>query len=214
MLTTRSITLAASIALAFLTLNSSAEAKRFKRHHNPAAISQFHPDCNILFPCVGAPAPVYASNNSPLAIAPYSRRNKGETLNTFRNARVNPIVTATHVARNIRGYASAIVVGGRPPGCPYQYCGCYTSLRVFGKIIPHLNLARNWYGFPRAAPAAGMAEVIGNHHVRYIEADLGGGIYRFGDGNSGRHLTRIHEGPIRGVVVNPHGGSRFASAFN
>jgi len=115
------------------------------------------------------------------------------------------------VARRAVAYTSS-VIGGRPAGCPYQYCGCYTSLQVFGRIIPSLNLARNWYQFPRTHHAAGMAEVIGNHHVRYIEADLGGGRYRFRDGNSGRHLTRIVEGPPRGIAVNPHEG-RISSAL-
>lgn len=124
---------------------------------------------------------------------------------------VKVVRTAGRIVRRTVAY-SATVIGGRPAGCPYQYCGCYTSLQVFGRIIPSLNLARNWYQFPRTQHAAGMAEVIGNHHVRYIEADLGGGRYRFRDGNSGRHLTRIVEGPPRGIAVNPHAG-RISSAL-
>ena len=48
------------------------------------------------------------------------------------------------------------VIGGRPPGCPAQYCGCGASLHLFGRIIPALNLAANWLRFPRAQPAQNM----------------------------------------------------------
>lgn len=65
-----------------------------------------------------------------------------------------------------------------------------------------LWLATAWYRFRRAAPGPGMAEVR-SHHVRVIEADLGGGLYRFYDANSGGGLTRIHVDRIRGVIVNP-----------
>src|SRR5262245_2128502 len=32
------------------------------------------------------------------------------------------------------------IVSGRPAGCPNSYCGCAASLRVFGHIVPGLNL--------------------------------------------------------------------------
>lgn len=100
---------------------------------------------------------------------------------------------------------SGEVVGGRPSGCPHAFCGCGASLHLFGRIIPSLNLAANWFQFPRAAPAPGMAAVR-RHHVMVLEADLGGGIWSVFDANSGRHLTRIHARSIAGYqIVNPHG---------
>ena len=97
------------------------------------------------------------------------------------------------------------VIGGRPSGCPYQYCGCSASLRIFGKIIPSLNLAANWGRFPSANPSPGMA-AYRNHHVFVIESVNSDGTVVAHDGNSGRHLTRIHTVSLRGYrVVNPHG---------
>jgi hypothetical protein len=112
------------------------------------------------------------------------------------------MATATyHTARTSQ------VVGGRPAGCPTAYCGCGASLHLFGRIIPSLNLAANWFRFPRAAPGPGMAAVR-RHHVMILEADLGGGAWRVFDANAGRHLTYVHARSIAGyVIVDPHGTS-------
>jgi len=102
--------------------------------------------------------------------------------------------------------AEAEVIGGRPAGCPYQFCGCGSSLRVFSKIIPALNAARNWLRFPRTLPAPGMAAVR-THHVMILQAPTSRpGIWLVYDPNGGRHLTWLHERSIRGyVIVDPHG---------
>ena len=55
------------------------------------------------------------------------------------------------------------VVGGRPAGCPRSFCGCGASIRVFGRIVPGLNLASNWLRFPRTAPAPGMVAARRGH---------------------------------------------------
>lgn len=47
------------------------------------------------------------------------------------------------------GGGRAQVVGGRPAGYPSSFCGGGASLRVFGRILPGLNLASNWLRFPR-----------------------------------------------------------------
>ena len=103
------------------------------------------------------------------------------------------------------------VVGGRPPGCPRAYCGCGVSLKVFGKIIPELNLAYNWVRkFPRTSPAAGMVAARSGH-VFYIESVIDAQTVVAYDPNSGGHRTRIHTVSLRGfTVVNPH-ASRMAS---
>lgn len=108
----------------------------------------------------------------------------------------------------IRG-SGAIV--GHPAGCPGRaFCGCGAAVEAFGAPIRSLWLARAWYRFPRAAPGPGMAEVR-PHHVRIIRADLGGGLYQFYDANSGGGRTRVHADRIRGTIVNPHGGNRYAA---
>jgi hypothetical protein len=106
---------------------------------------------------------------------------------------------------------SSSVIGGRPSGCPNQYCGCSASLYLFGKIVPSLNLAANWFKFPAASPAPGMVAVR-SHHVMVIVAQGSNGGWVVHDGNSGGHLTRVHERSLAGYSIrNPNGGSRFAS---
>lgn len=98
------------------------------------------------------------------------------------------------------------VVGGRPSGCPHSFCGCAASIRVFGRIVPGLNLAANWLRFPRTSPAPGM--VAARHgHVFVLEQHLGGDVWMAYDGNSGGRATRIHARSLRGyAVVNPRVG--------
>lgn len=103
------------------------------------------------------------------------------------------------------GMSGATVVGGRPSGCPRQYCGCGTSLKIFGRIRPELNLAANWVRkFPRTAPAPGMAAARSGHVMLLME-HVGGDKWKVYDSNSGGGLTRVHVRSIRGfAVVNPH----------
>nr|WP_245316887.1 hypothetical protein [Bradyrhizobium manausense] len=99
---------------------------------------------------------------------------------------------------------AARIVGGRPAGCPQSFCGCGAAMRVFGRIVPELNLAANWLRFPRTSPAPGM--VAARHgHVFVLEQHIGGDIWLAYDANSGGHATRIHARSLRGyTVVNPH----------
>lgn len=105
---------------------------------------------------------------------------------------------------------NSTVVGSRPAGCPYEYCGCEASLYVFGEIRPRLNVARNWRViFPRTAPATGMAAVR-THHVMVLMSHVNGDRWLVHDGNFG-HETREHIVSIRGyTIVDPH-RSRSAS---
>ncbi len=134
-----------------------------------------------LSPSRAAKAPVYDANGSRVAYA---------SVNTSTNA---------------RGY-NGTIIGGRPDGCPHAYCGC--GLRKYlGLDDKRLNLAWNWARFfPRVAgPAPGMAAVRG-HHVMYIEAAAGDGLWTVRDYNSGHGLSRVHVRDVRGYVfVNPRG---------
>lgn len=99
------------------------------------------------------------------------------------------------------------ILGGRPSGCPHAFCGCGTSIHVFGRIIPELNLASNWLRFPRAYPAPGMVAVR-NHHVFAIESVNGDGTVVAYDPNSGGHATRLHTVSLSGYSVrDPRGAS-------
>ncbi len=99
-----------------------------------------------------------------------------------------------------------------PAGCPKRaFCGCGSSVYIFGKPVRDLYLARNWYRFPRSAPAPGMVAVR-RHHVFTLINHVSGSTWRVYDANSGRRQTRIHHRSIDGwAIVNPH-GSRLASA--
>lgn len=102
---------------------------------------------------------------------------------------------------------SSQVIGGRPTGCPSAYCGCGASLHLFGRIIPSLNLAANWFRFPRAAPAPRMAAVR-RHHVFVLEQYVSGDVWIVFDSNSGAGRTRMHARSIAGYqIVNPSGAS-------
>lgn len=97
----------------------------------------------------------------------------------------------------------AVVVGGRPSGCPHAFCGCEASLYLFGEIRKRLNLAANWLDFPRTHAAPGMAAVR-KHHVMVLMRHIEGHHWLVHDGNSGGHKTREHVRSIAGyVVVDP-----------
>ncbi len=103
------------------------------------------------------------------------------------------------------------VVGARPSGCPHAFCGCEASLYRFGRIIPKLNLAIAWRGFPRAAPAPGMAAVRSGH-VMILQQQVQGDIWYVHDGNSGGHVTREHPRSIAGyTIVDPGAGAGAAA---
>lgn len=97
-----------------------------------------------------------------------------------------------------------------PAGCPARaFCGCGAAVRIFGRPIRNLWLARNWFKFPRANPAPGMAAVR-RHHVFVLESHISGSTWLAYDANSGGRRTRIHPRSIAGwAIVNPH-GSRLA----
>lgn len=110
-----------------------------------------------------------------------------------------------HYRLSTATYSGQVV--SHPEGCPHSaFCGCGTSVKVFGHPVRDLYLASNWLRFPRAEPAAGMVAVR-NHHVFYIEQVLGEGMVMAWDPNSGGHQTRLHQRSLAGFrVVNPHGG--------
>jgi hypothetical protein len=110
---------------------------------------------------------------------------------------VAPSSSRVHTARG------GGVVGHRPAGCPRRWCGCGASLRVFGKIIPRLNLAANWLAFPRTAPAPNMAAAR-RGHVFVLEHHIQGNTWWVYDANSGGGKARMHARSIRGfTIVNP-----------
>lgn len=111
---------------------------------------------------------------------------------------------ARHHTHRVSAPVTPVQVVAHPAGCPArQFCGCGAAVRVFGRPVRDLWLAANWYRFPRAAPAPGMAAVR-PHHVFVLEADLGGGVWQVFDANSGHHATRIHARAIAGyTIVNP-----------
>lgn len=157
----------------------------YARHHVAAQVAA--EGCNILWPCEGV-------------------------IKSVRGERVVKAMGGLGIARpqyaphaiQRASRADSGVIGGRPGGCPYQFCGCSASLYLFGKIVPSLNLAANWLRFPRATPAPGMAAAR-NHHVMVLVSHVQGDVWVVHDGNSGGHQTRVHERSIAGyVIVNPH----------
>lgn len=123
---------------------------------------------------------------------------------------ITPALARSHHSQHRHYHHHRIYDGGavvaHPAGCPWHaFCGCGASARIFGHPVRELFLASNWFRFPRAVAAAGMAAVR-NHHVFIIESVLGNGTVRAYDANSGGHQTRIHIVSLAGyTVVDPHG---------
>lgn len=98
------------------------------------------------------------------------------------------------------------VIGLRPSGCPHRFCACALSLNIFGRVIPHLNLAANWLrSFPRATPAPGMVAARSGHAFKLL-SHVEGSRWQVWDANSGGGRIRVHERSIVGYrIVNPNG---------
>ena len=164
----------------FIAFSSSASDARAYRVSSP-------PECNVTMPCdfsgmqQGGARAVFRDRHQSIS----EQRVVG-----FQNAMADANV------------GSEQAVGGRPAGCPRSFCGCGASIRVFGRIVPGLNLASNWLRFPRAAPAPGMVAARHGHvFVQHVEGDT----WMAYDANSGGHATRVHARSLGGYsVVNPH----------
>ena len=169
------------VACFFVVLSSTASEARRSQHLVPS-------ECNVTMPCD------FSGSQSTRTRTATSRRVQGR----LQNGAYAMITTTSDNAR---------VLGGRPSGCPHAYCGCAASLRVFGRIVPGLNLASSWLRFPRTSPAPGM--VAARHgHVFVLESHVEGDTWMAYDGNSGGHATRIHARSLRGyTVVNPRAAS-------
>lgn len=102
-------------------------------------------------------------------------------------------------------HVAAVILGGRPSGCPHRFCGCALSIKVFGKSVRELWLASNWFRFPHVSPSSGMVAVR-RGHVFQLMSHIGGSSWQVWDANSGRGRIRIHTRSIAGYsIVNPHG---------
>jgi hypothetical protein len=126
------------LAFMFVSLLSTAsEARRYQSSHEATG-------CNVIMPCD------FSYSNSGRGGMVSYRQDQG------------PLRSDSAASRSFNRHfgdanvAGAEAVGGRPAGCPRAFCGCGVSRRVFGRIVPELNLAANWLRFPRTSPAAGM----------------------------------------------------------
>lgn len=120
---------------------------------------------------------------------------------------VEPLAATPSLGEGLRRVAAQII-GGRPQGCPHRFCGCALALRIFGRIVPALNLAVNWvHKFQRSPPAPGMVAARHGHAFQLI-AHVRGTTWQVWDANSGRGRTRIHDRSIAGfIIVNPRSNS-------
>ncbi|QOG19354.1 hypothetical protein BaraCB756_20215 [Bradyrhizobium arachidis] len=148
-------------------------------------------ECNVTMPCDFS----YSQTRR--------ERAPRHSLQAYRSTQMT-LTDAGNTATTIVASGERIV-GGRPAGCPSSFCGCGASLRVFGRVVPELNLASNWLRFPRTAPAPGMVAAR-RGHVFVLEQHLGGDMWMAYDANSGGHTTRMHARSLRGyTIVNPRG---------
>jgi hypothetical protein len=170
------------VAFVFVALASTASEAR------PARIIGQAPGCNVTMPCDFS-----NSLTRRVSLNSYGRGSQ----RIERPA----ILLRYGIAEANSGLGQ--IVGGRPAGCPRSFCGCGASMRVFGHIVPGLNVASNWLRFPRTAPAPGMVAAR-RGHVFVLEQHVGGDTWMAYDANSGGRATRIHARSLRGyTVVNP-----------
>lgn len=161
----------------------------FASEAHPSRIAGQAAGCNVTMPCDFS-----FSQTRPVTISTYLHGPRSIERRARRDDNHPREVTVTG------GQAA----GGRPACCPHSFCGCGASIRVFGHIVPELNLAANWLRFPRTSPAPGMVAAR-RGHVFVLERHLEGDTWMAYDANSGGHATRIHARSLRGyVVVNPH----------
>jgi hypothetical protein len=173
------------LAFAFIAFASTASEAR------PSRIAGQASECNISMPCDFS-----FSQTRRIPFNAYGQEPQREE----RRARVQ---RSSSYPRQVAESGSQ-AIGGRPAGCPHSFCGCGASLRVFGRIVPELNLAANWLRFPRTSPAPGMVAAR-RGHVFVLERHVEGDTWMAYDANSGGHATRIHARSLRGfAVVNPH----------
>ena len=171
------------VASLLVVLSSSVSDAR------PSRTSLTPTECNVTMPCDFSGASLRSARVVYRQIE--QRGTEQRSISSFPGAMAE--------ANDGRGQ----VVGSRPAGCPRSFCGCGASIRVFGHIVPGLNLASNWLRFPRTAPAPGMVAAR-RGHVFVLEQHLGGDMWMAYDANSGGQATRIHARSLRGyAVVNP-----------
>jgi hypothetical protein len=175
------------VAFAFLALSSTVSEAR------PSRVFSQAPDCNVTMPC-------------DFSILKTGRNQVAQPSQRLERLGQSPPGRVEFGQRQVSRVdaAGAQIVSGRPSGCPRSFCGCGTALRVFGRVVPELNLAANWLRFPRTSPAPGMVAAR-RGHVFVLEQHVEGDTWMAYDANSGGHATRIHARSLRGyTVVNPH----------
>lgn len=181
------------LALACLFLDSPAHARN-------AGTTAMHPMCNVLWPCT---VPNGGKVQSDRARLYPSKQDRARIARAERFRRVDfgsPLYPPETQRSFLRGVE---ILGGRPAGCPRRFCGCGVSLKVFGRIIPDLNLAANWKRFASATPGAGTVAWRPGH-VLFVEAHLGGTMYQVYDPNSGGGKIRRHVRNLAGYrFVDP-----------
>lgn len=156
----------------------------------PGWSAGLHPECNVTMPCAVPAVAVSKRARSRIARAERYR-------NVEFGAPLYPPETQRSFLRGVE------ILGGRPAGCPRRFCGCGVSLKVFGRIIPDLNLAANWKRFASATPGAGTVAWRPGH-VLFVEAHLGGTMYQVYDPNSGGGKIRRHVRNLAGYrFVDP-----------
>jgi hypothetical protein len=138
-----------------------------------------------------------------------ARRSAHREMQSF-----SPEQTSLGSAANSERVA-ATIVGGRPAGCPYKFCGCGASLEIFGKIIPRLNKAANWLrDFPHVAQANAAPDMAAanSSHVFVLKRHVRDNVWLVKDYNTRGNVTRLRERRLTGFTVVDPRGTRFAAA--
>lgn len=199
-----------AVAAAIVLIGLSGASAR--PHHRTAPRTVAAPIC-FLF-CEGASAG--ETRTTARAARRQARREAAQQRAALRQqAAVTRHQSAFGEDEAPRQKIAETIIGGRPPGCPQQFCGCGASLEVFGKIIPRLNRAAQWFlEFRRVAHAdATSGMVAGNtSHVFVLLRHIAGDDWLVKNYNGRGHRTSIQRRRLTHyTVVDPH-NRRYASA--
>jgi hypothetical protein len=198
-----------TITLALLVMAGGAEARGHRHHawhgHHIAPRSYaVHPDCNILFPCVGV-----APSSRGEVIARKAGIGGAVMRYSPQSSLKTPKVHRRHIARNIvarpveisPSWPATGTTTARPADCyGIAWCGCFLR-HYLGMADRGLNLAANWARVGSPTVAHSGVVVVWRHHVGLIRSEPDArGVAMVLSGNDG-HAVRERPRSLRGAIA-------------
>ena len=175
-------------AIAIISISTPSEARARHRHH-AAPVAQMSPDCNILWPCIGA-EPLFTQRvATPTAVySPRSERRRAQQVVAYQ--------TVSYSGGGLVDRARAYM-GTNPTGWRRVWCGRFMAMIAPNAAarIRNPNMAKDWAnaGPHYSGCTVGSVAVLGRRgggHVGVVSACTAAGPQIV----SGNHGHRVGEG--------------------